>query len=216
MISSTTQAPKIELHQTRPLQLHNEPSIDFNKAKQQYSLPYQDSEQTPDQQTLNQHIDQVLEQQVGQISDKPELKAELHQHKPLSLATSANEPLLELIDLDTEPATTVSVAPEQHLHKPLGLGRHPTFGNNPASSLHTHKPLALIEQPHSLTIEVLTQNISAILREPSERYQEILNHVMQAAPTNSRYQVENQNPAASQVANKDTIPNLAWQETLWF
>lgn len=230
MISSSTLAlaPKIDFKHTRPLPLGEVASLDLGKSKQQ-QLPNSFAEQGSQQQALNQHVDQIIEQQVSQISDRETTKpSQPHQHRPLAVAHA--EPLLELIDLDQtlNPSTT-----RPHQHKPLALGQNTSIAHPNGSALHQHKPLDLSQnvansaseyKPLALNktsgwdIQLLTEQSSAMLKEPAEQFERILQTLLQnTSQENPLYWLENNTSAATQVAAKDApAPDLAWQESLWF
>lgn len=211
MIASSTLAPNpaLDLKTTRTLPLSNTPSLEFGKsAKQQHSLPQSNTEDPVEQQTLNQHLGQVIEQQITQVTDTP---AEVHSYKPLALGQTQPEPLIELLDLDD----TINPDTKLHQHKPLALGQHP---NSSSHELHQHKPLALNDKASSLDIQLLTENSSAILIDPNEQFLNILQTLLKnTSQENPLYWIENNIPAsATQVATEANKPNLAWQESLWF
>lgn len=226
MITSSTLAPsnKAEIKHTRPLPLSNAPALDFGKPGSQQQLPHSFNRQNDQQKALNQHLDQVVEQQINQITDTPSTQsARAHQHRPLAVEATA----IELLDLDqpSKPSTS-----KLHQHKPLALGQNPT------NTLHQHKPLALdqspstgstqhqykplaLERSSSLDIQLLTEQNSAILTEPAEQFGRILQDLLKQAPTeNTLYWIEgNSNTPATQIASKDSKePSLAWQDSLWF
>lgn len=228
MISSKPlAAPSIELKQTRPLALSKLPNLEFGKSAKS-SLPLSDLEQNAKQQRLNQHFNQVVEQQVEQIRDTP-ISAQPPrpaQHQPLALASTSVEgsehpESLELLDLN-QSRNSGSPLPS---HRPLALGSTPhtatstTTPTTRSAERSQHKPLALAEKPSSLDVQLLTEHNSALLLDPSQQFmtilQDLLDHTSQENPL---YRLENMPPAAAtQVASPGTqTPNLAWQASLWF
>lgn len=210
MISSSTLVPNkaIDLKPARSLPLSDAPSIDFGKSNKQQSLPQSSPEGTAEQQVLNQHIGQVLEQQINQVTDNP---TEVKPQQSLALNHPRAELLIELLDLEAP------LNPDLQLHqnKSLALNQQP---NNAASELHQHKPLALNDKPSSLDIQLLTENSSAFLIDPNEQFLNILQNLLKnTSQENPLYWIENNSPAsATQVATEVSKPNLAWQESLWF
>jgi len=209
MISSSTLSPSpaLDLKKTRPLPLGNATSLDFGKSTQRHNLPHSGSEQNDQQQLLKQHIDQMVEQQVNQITDEP-APARLHQHKPLAVTKPSIE--LELIDLDSPKST------QTHSHKPLPLGS----STSNSTELHQHKPLDLNSKANSsLDIQLLSEHNTALLIDPIEQLTNILQSLLKnTSQENPLYWIENNPPAAAtQVATASTTtPSLAWQDSLWF
>ncbi|WP_298609444.1 hypothetical protein [uncultured Thiothrix sp.] len=210
MISSSTLAPSkaIDLKTARSVPLSDAASIDFGKSSKQPSLPQSNTDSNAEQQVLNQHIGQVLEQQINQVTDHP---TEIKPQQPLALNHPKAEPLIELLDLDAPLNSDLQL----HQHKPLALKQST---NNPASALHPHKPLALNDKPSSLDIQLLTENSSALLIDPNEQFLNILQNLLKnTSQENPLYWIENNPPTtATQVATEVSKPNLAWQESLWF
>lgn len=212
MISSSTlnSATVLDLKTTRPLPLNDASALDFQKSsKQKAQLPHSVPENDLEHQQLNQHVNQVVEQQVSQVNANP---IEIHQHKPLALNLNSTEPLLELIDLDD----TINPQPSLHQHKPLALGQNTVSSSTAAQQ---HQPAALVDKPSSLDIQLLTEQGSALLIDPTEQLMNILQNLLKnTSQENPLYWIENNpSPAATEVAQPTaTKPNLAWQESLWF
>ncbi|MFI0400320.1 MAG: hypothetical protein ACH34X_14615 [Thiolinea sp.] len=218
MISSSTlnpaTTPAVDLKHTRPLPLSNAASLEFGKSNHRPSLPNSNPESNDQQQLLNEHVNQVVEQQIGNITAEETAPTKLHPpHKLLALTTKA-ELSLELIDLDD---TINPSSPKLHQHKPLALGQNST---NSASELHYYKPLALTEKSSSTDIQLLTEHSSALLLDPTKQFANILQELLnKTSQENPLYWIENKpSAAATQVAsaNNTPTPDLAWQESLWF
>lgn len=219
MISSKPlSTPSVDLKQTRPLALGKPVNLAVEKSSKSPALPY--TEQTPKHQRLNQHFNQVIEQQIGQIADTPHSKP--IQQPPTGLNPSPVAPaerseLLELLDLDQ----SINTRGQLSSHKPLALGTKPHTAPQLPQSVERpqHKPLALAEKPSSLDVQLLTEPNSALLLEPSQQFMTILQDLLANMPQkNPVYWLENTPPpAATEVANAGTqTPNLAWQTSLWF
>lgn len=213
MISSSSLAPSqaLDLKSTRSLQNSKVPNLEFGQAtKQQQSLLHSHTENSAEQQVLHEHLAQVIEQHINQVTDNP---SEIHLYKPLAINTpkaeTETDSLIELIDLESLGETNL------HQTKPLALGQQT---GNARSELHHYKPLALNEKSSSLDIQLLTENSTALLIDPQEQFlkilQTLLKNTQQEPPL---YRLENPPPSnATQVATDVSQPNLAWQASLWF
>lgn len=207
MISSSTLAAgsALDLKTTQSLPLSKTSGAEFGKStKQPLSLPQSNSEATTEQPALKRYVEQVIEQQIHQLSnsDKP---AEAQAYKPQA------EPPLELLDLEA------SLRPDPQLAKRKSLGLNPS-PSKATSERNSYQPLTLSDPLSRLDIQLLTENNDSALSDPNERFLQTLQHWLPATHEDKPlYWIEKELPAsATQVATDTSKPNLAWKESLWF
>lgn len=207
MISSSTLAASTALDPktTQSLPLSKTSGAEFGKyTKQPLSLPQSNSEETTEQSALNRHVEQVIEQQINQLSESAS-PAEAQAAKPQT------EPPLELLDLEA------SLRPDPQFAKPKPLGSSQNLSQT-TSERYVYQPLALSDPLSRLDIQLLTEPSESLLTDRTEQFLHTLQDLLPATREDKPlYWIENDLPAsATQVATEANTPHLAWKESLWF